>query len=327
MESSRTVAVTGASGFVGRSVVRELLARGHSVRSLVRDREKAREALPPASAVHTVVVGDVFDARAMTDLAHGCGAMVHLIGIIREKPPSTFRRMHVDATGAAINAAKAAGVRRFLHMSALGASDLGSAPYQTTKFEAERLVRRSGLEWTIFRPGLIHGPHGEATETFADLVAGHHSPFFFIPYFTRFEIDTRVPLGSATAVAPKVAPVSVLDVARAFASSLDKPASIGEVYNLVGSETLSWPRMLEMYRDKTHAGNERLAPWGVPSEVAAAVAFVAGKIGLGGFLPFDQGMAIMGGQDATGSADKATADLGIEFAPFSVSFAEYAAEI
>ena len=115
--------------------------------------------------------------------------------------------------------------------------------------------------------------------------------------------------------------------AYAFASALDKQVSVGEIYNLVGSETLSWPAMLKMYRDQTHAGNERLAPWGVPSEVAAAVAMVAGKIGLGGFLPFDQGMAIMGGQDSTGNADKATTDLGIEFASFSESFAEYAGGI
>lgn len=327
MGTSQTVAVTGASGFVGRAVVRELLSRGHSVRSLVRDRVKAREVLPAPSDTHTLVVGDVLDPRVMGELTARCTAVIHLIGIIRERPPATFQRMHVDATAAAIAAAKGAGVKRYLHMSSLGASDNGGTAYRTTKYQAERLVRASGLDWTIFRPGMIHGPQGEATEMFADLVAGHHPPFMFIPYFTRYEIDTRVPLGSATPTDPKVAPVSVVDVARAFAAALDRPASIGEVYNLVGSETLTWPQMLTLYRDKTSAGNERISPWGVPSEVASKVALVASKIGLGHLLPFDEGMAIMGGQDSTGSPDKATADLGIEFAPFSTSFAEYAGEI
>jgi len=321
------VAVTGAGGFVGRSVVRELLSRGHSVRSLVRDRARAREALPAQGEAHDLVVGDVFDGRAMGELVRGCDAMVHLIGIIREHPPATFRRMHVDATREALGACAAAGVRRFLHMSAIGASELAGVAYLTTKHEAERLVRASGQDWTIFRPSLIHGPGGESTEMFADLVAGHHAPYFFIPYFTRFEIDTRVPLGSASAIDPRVAPVFVGDVARAFGAALDKPASIGEVYNLLGSETLTWPAMLRQYRDKTSAGNEHLEPWGVPSEVASVVAAAAARIGLGGFLPFDSGMALMGGRDATGPTEKATADLGVEFASFSASFAEYAASI
>lgn len=324
MESILTVAVTGASGFVGRSVVRELLSRGHRVRSLARDRAKAREALPPAGAAHAVVIGDVFDAGAMRELVEGCDATVNLIGIIREKPPATFHRMHVEASGRVLEAAKGAGVRRFLQMSALGVSDTGPTEYLRTKFEGERLVMRSGLDWTIFRPGLIHGPGGEATEMFANLVSGHHPPYAFIPYFTRFSIDTRVPLGSATPVDPSVAPVYVRDVARAFAAALAREGSIGEIYNLVGPQALTWPEMLVQYRDRTSAGNERLAPWGVPSEVASVVATIAGKVGLGGFLPFDAGMATMGGLDATGSSAKATADLGIEFAPFTESFGEYA---
>ncbi len=323
----QTVAVTGASGFVGRHVVRELLARGHSVRSLVRDRDKAREVLPAPGEFHGVVVGDVFERRAAADLVRGCDAVVHLIGIIREAPPATFRRMHVEATREALGAAREAGVGRFLHMSALGASDTGGTAYLTTKFEGERLVRASGLDWTIFRPSLIHGPGGEATEMFADMVSGHHAPYFFIPYFTRYQIDTRVPLGGATPVDPKVAPVYVVDVARAFAAALERPGSVGEVYNLFGGETLTWPAMLRKFRDGTTAGNERLEPWGVPSEIASKVAGAAAKLGLGRFLPFDEGMAVMGGRDATGPSGKATEDLGVEFSSFSESFAQYAAEI
>lgn len=328
MGEIKTVAVTGSTGFVGRHMVRALLDKGYRVRALVRDLAKARESLPStARAGLELITGDCLDGNSPAKLVAGCDACIHLVGIIRETAGTTFRRAHVDTTKAMTAACAAAGTRRYLHMSALKVSDTGKARYQTTKFEAEQLVRRSGLDWTIFRPGAIHGPGSEMMGMMADLVSGHQPPYFFIPYFTRWQIDTRVPLGSATAVAPVIAPVSVHDVVEAFVRSLSLPQTVGEIYNLVGSEELPWPEFLRHIRDNTEAGNERIEPSGVPSEVAARVAMVSAKLGLGGLLPFDEGMAWMGGQDATASLDKARAHLGMEFAGFRESFREYAAAV
>lgn len=327
MPGSLTVAVTGSTGFVGRSIVRELLAQGHKVRALVRDRQKAREALPPSSTPGLeLVLGDVFDPRSLGDLLTGANAAIHLVGQIRESANNSFRRVHVDATAAVLAACSGAKVGRYLHMSALAVSDLGPTAYQRTKFEAERLVRRSGLDWTVFRPGLIHGADGEFVGLMQDLCSGHEPPYMFIPYFTRWKVETGVPLGGLTPIDPLTAPVHVGDVARAFAAALLRPNTVGEVYNLVGSETLSWPTMLREFRDSAH-GNERIEPFGVPSEVASKVAVVAGKLGLGQLLPFDEGMAYMGGQDATADLAKARVHLGIEFAPFRASFRQYAEHI
>jgi hypothetical protein len=85
--------------------------------------------------------------------------------------------------------------------------------------------------------------------------------------------------------------------------------------------------MLVRFRDLCPSANASLVPWGVPSEVAAKAAKAAASVSLGHLLPFDEGMALMGGQDATGSLDKARSDLGIEFEGFTRSFATYGASL
>lgn len=328
MAEIRTVAVTGSTGFVGRHMVRGLLGKGYRVRALVRDLAKAREVLPAAGQGGLELIsGDCLDGTSPAKVLAGCDACIHLVGIIRETPGVTFQRAHVDATRAMVDSCSASGVRRYLQMSSLKVSDTGKAKYQTTKFEAERLVRRSGLDWTIFRSGAIHGFGGEMIEMLSHIVSGHEPPYFFIPYFTRWEIDSRVPLGSATQVVPRIAPIDVKDVVEAFVRSLTRPQTIEEVYNLVGGEELSWPDFLRHVRDNTEIGNERLEPWGIPSAVAAFAAHVAGRIGMGAMLPFDEGMAYMGGQDSTATVDKARAHLGMEFSPFRETFKSYANEL
>lgn len=320
----RNVAVTGASGFVGRHVVRELLSRGYGVHALVRDRAKAREVLPVGASL---IFGDVNDAACLNDLARGCDAMIHLVGIIREAPGGqTFRKVHVDATRSVLHACASAGITRYVHMSAIGVSELGKAEYQRSKFEGERLVRESNLDWTIFRPGLIHGPGSEFIEMMENLGSGLVAPWLFIPYFTRAVEDKRVPLGSENVVDPSTQPVWVDDVARAFATCLERPESVGEIYNLVGSETLTMPALLEKIKEGTH-GNAHLHPFGVPAKAAVAAAAVAGKLGLGRLLPFDAGMAIMGSLDTIAEREKVRRHLGIATCGFRETFATYAGTI
>lgn len=321
----RVVAVTGATGFVGRSIVRRLVSSGVHVRAHVRDRAKARAVLggvPEGSL--TLVQGGITDARALADLLKGASACVHLVGILREAPGGqTFKACHIEATRSVLGACLAAGVTRYLHMSALGVCSDGKTGYLDSKWEAERLVRATDLDWTIFRPGLIHGRDGEFTRMMAGWCRGE-APGGILPYFTRWESDLSVPLGPSVEVAPTVAPVSVEDVAEAFARALDEPRTIGEIYNVVGGERLTWPELLTAARDAIPHAKANAHPWGVPGWLAAAGAVAAKQVGLGGMLPFDAGMAIMGSRDSVAETAKVREHLGLTCGPFRETFATYA---
>ncbi|MEX2219583.1 MAG: NAD(P)H-binding protein [Phycisphaerales bacterium] len=325
MAGERIVAVAGASGFVGRHVVAELLSRGYAVRALVRSREKARAALPRDDRVRLVVGGP--EPRTLALLAEGAAGIVNTVGIIREAGGNTFRTAHVLTTRALVEAARGAGVERFVQVSALGVSAEGKTAYQQTKFEAEQVVRRSGLLWTILRPGLIHGPGNELMRTAKGWVTGAAQPWFFLPYFTRGEIRDEVPLAAVHRVPGTVQPVAVEDVAWAAAESLERPAAAGEVFNLVGPEVLTWPQLLDLMQEAIPGADVALRPLGIPGEFASVQAKLARKLGLGGLLPFDEGMPIMAAEESTASPEKARQMLGLEPRPFTPALREYAGRI
>ncbi len=310
MSESRIIAVTGSTGFVGRHVVRELVSRGHTVRALVRDEARARGVLPMSSGRVVVVRGDVLDEGSLDRLCGGADAAVNLVGILREgRHGQTFERMHVKATRAFLAAAASNKVTRFVQMSALGASPASRAAYMRTKFEAERHVRQSSMEWTILRPSLILGEGSEFLRIAINWAKGEEAPWIFMPYFTRLEFDTRVPLGAVNFIDPLVQPVAVEDVAGAAASCLDHSESEGEIYHLVGPDRVAWPTLLRWIRDTyVHGGNE---PGGVPGVVAAVAASAADLFGMRYVLPFDAGMAIMGSEDSVGELVKVREHLGL----------------
>jgi NADH dehydrogenase len=322
-----TVAVTGATGFVGRAIVTELLSRGYNVRALIRDTSKAREVLP-SNAKLTFVVGDATSQQSASELVAGCQAAINLVGIIRElrRLGQTFQRMHTDATRVLVQACEHSNVRRYVQMSALGVRSDGVCEYQRTKWEAETAVRQSNLDWTIMRPSLIHGRDSEFVKMAKLWMTGEKPPFVFMPYFTGGDDDTRVPLGGTNARDPRVAPVAVEDVAQAFVSCMTNPKTLGETYHLCGSELMTWPQMLRFMRDNT-PGALPLQPFGVPSEPHVWIANVANFVGLGNFLPFDAGMAKMGAEDSVADMTKSNEDLGIAWKPFSKSYPKYAPEI
>ncbi len=321
MSEHRTVAVTGASGFVGRHAVRELLRRGWRVRALVRDADKAARALPTDADGLELVVGDVLDGRAPSRLVSGTDACVHLIGIIREAPGGqTFRRMHIHATEAITEAAKHAGVERFVHMSAIGADPDERTPYWRSKGTAEQIVRRSGLAWTILRASMIHGPDGEFMQQVKGWVTGRTLPFLFMPYFNRVVSPGPPPEFEA----PVVQPVHVEDVAKVLGECLESRQAVGEVYALAGSERLTWPELLECARDSIPNAKHKLKAIGIPGEFAALKAKGWAMLGLKYAMPFDEGMAIMGQTDSTARTGKAEDQLGVRFRPFRSSMREYA---
>lgn len=230
---SNRVFVTGATGFVGSALVAELRGRDYPVHALVRPGSSLRE----NDARVTQIPGDLFDATALDRGMRDCSAVIHLVGIIMEKRSRgvTFGHIHFDGTRAVVDAARRNGVKRYIHMSALGARHGAVSEYHKTKFLAEQYVRASGLDYTIFRPSLIHGPHGEFMRTEARWVRRSAPPFLFMPYFGAG------PLGRGGA--GMLQPILVNDVARAFVDAIEKPDTIGQTYPLGGSQTVTWPEL------------------------------------------------------------------------------------
>jgi NADH dehydrogenase len=219
------ILVTGGTGFVGGEVVRALLDLGYSVRVLARDPQKAA-ALGRRPGVE-IVAGDALKPETLAAATAGVEAVIHLVGIIAETSRVSFEEAHVEATRNVLAAAKRAGVTRWLQMSAAGTRPHALSRYHLTKWEAEELVRRSGLDWTIFRPSLIYG------------------------YDERDRILNLLRLAASGPLLPLldggralVQPVSVRDVARGFARAVASGASLGREFDLVGPAPFSWRDMI-----------------------------------------------------------------------------------
>jgi len=221
------VLVTGATGFVGREVVRQLHKTGHSIRILARSRNASRVEEAVSCWGAEVHPGDVLDAASLDGAVNGTEAIIHLVGIIAEVGESTFENVHTRGTGNLVTAAQQAKVRRFVHMSALGTRPNAASRYHQTKWAAEELARHSGLDFTVFRPSLIYGPEDQFINLFARVIG----------------LSPVVPLmGSPHA---QFQPVSVETVAAAFAKSLGEPQSIGQTYDLCGPEALTLSEIVD----------------------------------------------------------------------------------
>lgn len=165
--------MTGATGFIGRHLVRQLSEAGAPVRAFARDGGKTpRIELPNVK----IVRGDVLREGTLEYGMEGCTAVVHLVGIIRESKTFTFQQAHVESTKNALDAAKKRGINHFIYVSALGAKNGAKTKYFRTKWAAEELVRGSGLNWTIVRPSVVYGKHGEFFDSLLGLVRAPLTP-------------------------------------------------------------------------------------------------------------------------------------------------------
>lgn len=169
--------IAGGTGFIGSHLINFLSNKGDFyVRCLVRSEEKKQIC---ESANFEAVIGDITEESSLKNKLEGCQIVVHLVGIIEEKAKMTFQRVHVEGTKNLIEEAKRAGIKHFFYQSALGASLNSFSRYYSTKAEAEKIVRTSGIPFTIFRPSLIVGKGDGFTERLKDLI--NLGPFIPIP--------------------------------------------------------------------------------------------------------------------------------------------------
>jgi len=159
------ILVTGGTGFVGRRLVARLVEAGEKVRVLARG---LRPAELPADV--ELVKGNVVSGEGLPSALEGVERVVHLVAIIREGGGQTFDDVIRQGAVNLVNAAKAAGVKKLVHQSAIGARDDPYFLYHKAKWDAEQAVIRSGLRYTIVRPSLIFGEGDEFFITLAGLV-------------------------------------------------------------------------------------------------------------------------------------------------------------
>ena len=317
-----SVFVTGATGFVGRAVVRELLARGITPVCLVRSPKKLRSQHREVNAERLVPVpGDLFDAKALHSALELSQAAIHLVGIIIARPlrGQTFQRIHVKGTRNVLDAISKHPIRRYLHMSALGTRPDAVSKYHQTKWEAEEYVRKSGLDWTIFRPCIIHGPEGEFMRLMKRFMCGLMPPV--IPYF-----------GSGSA---KLQPVSVKDVAYCVVESLSKPESIGQVIPLGGPRPCTWIELYETCRALIPCAKKWKPLVSQPVPLAKAIAIASTPlmalaemfVKSAGLFRFDVGQVQMSQEDSTCDPTIAERMFGIKMRDFEQELAIYADQI
>jgi uncharacterized protein YbjT (DUF2867 family) len=224
MGGTRRVFVTGATGFVGRAVIRALQGRGYAVRCLVRrGSERQLRGMEGLERVE----GDILVPATLERGMAGCDSVVHLVGIIRERSSSTFERIHIEGTSNVLQAAAASGVRRYLHMSALGSRAGARSRYHQTKWAAEEAVRARPLAWTVFRPSIIYGRDDQFVNMLARLVRAPVTPV----------------LGSGQ---QQLQPVPLEHVAEAFARGLELPAAEKQTYEVGGAEAVTMVRLLDL---------------------------------------------------------------------------------
>lgn len=213
----RKVLILGGTGFVGRHVCEKLQRAGWQMTV------PTRRAVNAAAVQHlprlTVIKADVHDPQQLEQLLPGHDAVVNLVAILHGSE-AAFERTHVELPRKIAAACRASGVRRLVHVSALGVSEDGPAMYQRSKARGEALLRAAGLDLTVLRPSVIFGAGDRFLNLFAQLQA----------------VFPLMPLAGAQA---RFQPVWVEDVAEAVVRCLADPATIGQTFDCAGPDVLT----------------------------------------------------------------------------------------
>lgn len=210
------VLILGGSGFVGRSVCEKLVERSGGAGGCITVPSRRPQRAQHLRTLPTVelVQADVHDEAELVRLLAGCDAVVNLIAILHGSA-ADFQRVHVELPRKLAAACRATGVKRLVHVSALGAASDAPSNYLRSKAAGEAVLRTAGLDLTLLRPSVIFGEHDRFLNLFARLQA----------------VAPVVPLAGAAA---RFQPVWVEDVAAAIVASIDDRSSIGQTVECAG---------------------------------------------------------------------------------------------
>ena len=292
------IVITGATGFVGEEIVKQARAAGHPVRAIVRDPQRAQW-LKERYEVE-LFHGNVLYAPSIEGAMEGANGVIHLVGIIYEWKENTFERTHTQAAKHVVDEAKKSGVKRFVHMSALGTRENAQSRYHQTKWAAEAYVRKSGLAWTIFRPSFIYGPRDKGINTLAQVVR-------------RLPVVPVLGAGNT-----KIQPISVETVAKAFVAAIRNDVSIGKTYDLCGPEAFTWNELYDKLQGVLGTRKRKLH---LPLPIARIQAAVFERVLPS--PPFTRDQLLMLQEDNVGDPKPAERDFLLEQEKFEQGVAQY----
>ncbi len=218
----RSVAtVFGGSGFIGRYVVKRLARQGYLVRVAVRDPEAALFLKPMGSVGQVVpLYASITDDASVANAVAGADVVVNLVGILAESRGAGFQSVQAEGAGRVARLSAAAGVGRFVHVSAIGADAASPSRYAQSKAAGEQAVREAFPGATIIRPSVVFGPEDQ--------------------FFNRFAAIARLaPVMPVIAGATKFQPVYVGDVADAVMAAVARPDAVGTTYEIGGPRVWS----------------------------------------------------------------------------------------
>ncbi len=278
----RVVTVFGGSGFIGRHLVRRLVATASEIRVAVRDTEAAtflRVAGTPGQIA--LWATDVTDADQVATAVAGADTVINLIGILYKSGRNTFEAIHTEAAGTIAQAAQGAGASRMVHVSALGADADAAAAYARTKAAGEEAVLGAFAGATIVRPSVVFGPDDNFFNMFAGLARlSPVLPVFGCPVIPNVSIrgednNISISVDLYGDGGTRFQPVYVGDVADAIMAILDDELTRSKLYELGGPRVYSFKQIMELVL--THTGRRRfLAP--IPFGIAAFEAWFLEKL-------------------------------------------------
>jgi NADH dehydrogenase len=225
------ILLIGGNGFVGRVIAAQLQLAGYSVLVPTAHLAAARELrMLPKIHAEEADIHEFDDLQSLCSRIKTNGAVINLVGVLHDKSAQpygkVFKAAHVDLPKNIMTAMQLHGLKRYLHMSALGADPQGPSMYQRSKGDGEAAVKASTLDWTIFRPSVIFGAQDQFINLFSKLT----------------KLFPAMPLANHQA---QFQPVSVDDVATAFVKSLSMPQTIHQTYDLVGPTIYTMKEIVE----------------------------------------------------------------------------------